>query len=48
MFIDMLFFYEFYDVICEKYVCKFVLLKEELELVFEYECIKVNVLQQLI
>lgn len=48
MFIDMLFPYELYDVIREKYVRKSALPKEELESAFEYERIKSNALQQLI
>ncbi|MEC3802329.1 spore coat kinase CotI, partial [Bacillus spizizenii] len=48
MFIDMLFPYELYDVIREKYVRKSALPKEELESAFEYERIKANALQQLI
>ncbi|MED3600857.1 spore coat kinase CotI [Bacillus subtilis] len=48
MFIDMLFPYELYDVIREKYVRKSALPKEELESAFEYERIKANALRQLI
>ncbi|MCI4170609.1 hypothetical protein MMJ17_21800, partial [Bacillus spizizenii] len=48
MFIDMLFTYELYDVIREKYVRKSALPKDELESAFEYERIKATALKQLI
>ncbi len=48
MFIDMLFPYELYDIIREKYVRKSPLLVEELIEGFEYERIKSNALLQLI
>lgn len=48
MFIDMLFPYELYDIIRERYVRKTPLLVAELEEAFEYERIKSRALNQLI
>ncbi|WP_257958976.1 CotS family spore coat protein [Bacillus sp. V3-13] len=48
MFIDMLFPYELYDIVRERYVRKTVMLPEELSGAMEYERIKAKALQSLI